>query len=439
MKKNTLTSRLALFSVLLVIAVVSVVALYARGSSGKSNQDFDGILEFWSTDPDLKVQNQAMIHAFEKKNGELTVNLTTYDSQDYWTKIRLAAQQRKLPDVFVMSSGFAEEWVENGLLYDVSKYISELSPDDYYLNFFDAAKKIANTEKDYLVPFAEVITLLYYNKDLFDAAGLAYPTDTWTWSDFLSAARALTTEDVWGYWFYGRYAHVDPWVLRNNGHLIDRKSYTYAPDQNAMEAINFLLDLVAKERVAPSKKVMGSFRQQDVFPQGKAAMWVDGSWNVANVRKITGDNFRWGIAPVPMGPKGSANIVNGWADLFVIGRDTAAPDEAWEFIKYAISEGAIESDALLAGKIPVYKPYAAKLKSSSQGQPKEFNKIFEIASGDIRSTFTKGWSEWRGYGPAESMGFNGAVDGIIDGEFQRDKAFAEVSENAKSVLARYYK
>ncbi|MEM9424716.1 MAG: extracellular solute-binding protein, partial [Spirochaetota bacterium] len=224
-----------------------------------------------------------------------------------------------------------------------------------------------------------------------------------------------------------------------DGYLVDPKTYTYAPDKNAMAAIDFLLDLVSKEKVAPSKKSMGSFRQQDVFPQGKAAMWVDGSWNIANVRNVAGDKFRWGIAAVPKGPNGTADAVNGWADFFVIGRDTKAPDQAWQFIKYAISEGAMASDALLAGKIPVYKPYAEKLKNSSKGQPEEFNKIFSIAAGDIRSTFTKGWSEWRGYGPAESMGLNGAVDGIIDGEFERGAALAEVAENANAALARHYK
>ena len=321
--------------------------LFALGRSGK---DGASTLEFWSTDPELKLENQAMIDAFEQQTPDARVNLSTYDPADYWTKIRLQAQQNKLPDTFAMSSGYAEEWIGNGLLLNVSEYIQSLDAEKYYLNFFEGAKKIANTDEDYLIPYAEVLTLLFYNKDMFDQAGIAYPDDDWSWDEFLAAAKALTNDAQWGFWFYGRYAHIDPWVFRNGGRFIDRSNYTYAPDQNAMDAIRFLLNLVLVEKVAPSKKQMSAFRQQDVFPQGKAAMWVDGSWNIANIRKIVGDKFRWGFANVPLGPNGSADAVNGWADSYVIGAKSKSPDLAWQFLQYAISDGAIQTDALLAGE-----------------------------------------------------------------------------------------
>ena len=66
--------------------------------------------------------------------------------------------------------------------------------DEFYKPIFDVTNGIANQDHYYAVPFALVNTVLYFNKDMFDAAGIAYPTDDWTWEEFREAAKKLTID-----------------------------------------------------------------------------------------------------------------------------------------------------------------------------------------------------------------------------------------------------
>jgi multiple sugar transport system substrate-binding protein len=169
-------------------------------------------------------------------------------------------------------------------------------------------------------------------------------------------------------------------------------------------------------------------------------MWVDGSWNIENNRKVAGDKFRWGIAPVPAGPCGSNDVVYGWPDFIVISATTKHPKEAWEFAKFMAGEG-LTIDMYLAGKIPSYKALTLSKDFDEIGkQPPEKGKVLrELAARKLMNSFTMGWSEWRGYGPAESMGLNGLIDAVLNGEMSFDEMLEKAKENINKVLERYYK
>lgn len=65
--------------------------------------------------------------------------------------------------------------------------------------------------------------------------------------------------------------------------------------------MKFLTDLTTTDKVSPAPKDMKGIKQEDIFPMGKAAMWVDGSFMIDNNRKVIGDNFKWGMTSVPRG------------------------------------------------------------------------------------------------------------------------------------------
>ena len=429
------------------LLAVSLILLLILGSGGAGEEGGPRSLEYWSWDPEQKAKNEEIIAAFEEANPGITVELTTLEPSEYWTKIRVMAGQQSLPDVFNMSSGYLEEWASSDLLYNLDSLIAEnLNPDAFYMSLFDAGRDAAGRNAYYAVPYALVTTVLFYNMDMFDEAGLSYPDSSWDWNTFLDAARALTrdtngdgTIDQWGYWFYGRYAHVESWIYANNGRLIDRSTNTFSPDAGAMEALRFLTDLVLTEKVAPPKKEMSAFRQQDVFPQKAAAMWVDGSWNIANNRTVAGDSMRWGIAEIPAGPQGDGSITYGWPDYLAMAPNTQAPEAAWNFLKYLSGEG-LTLDMYLAGKIPSYRALAESEDFLERGlQPGNKEVLIHQAAETMRTSFTLGWGEWRGYGAAQALGFNGVIDGIIDGEIPFSEGMETARENADTVLDRYYR
>lgn len=407
----------------------------------------DTVLQWWSWDVELKAKNEAIIQKFEAQNPGVKVELTTLSTSEYWTKIRLLGNQKKLPDVFEMSSGYIEEWARDKLLLDLTPYVnSSLNKNDFYMSVFDAGKEIAGQGKYVAVPFALVTTVLFYNMDMFDKAGLPYPDSTWTWDTFRDAAKKLTldknkdgTIDQWGFWFYGRYAHIEPWVFANDGELLDRTTMAWKPDAKGLEAWKFLSDLVLKDKSAPSKKAMSAYRQQDVFPLGVSAMWVDGSWNIDNNRTVADKSMRWGIAEIPAGPSGTKKYVNGWPDYFAVSPFTKTPDIAWKFAKFIAGEG-LSLDMYMAGKVPTYRKLAESAEFLQKGKmPGNMDLLLKQTAKTMKTSYTLGWSEWRGYGAAENLGFNGIVDAVIDGGMSYEDSLKAADKNVNKVLQRYYK
>ncbi len=110
---------------------------------------------------------------------------------------------------------------------------------------------------------------------MFDEAGLEYPNSNWRYDDFLKAAKALTldtnndgTPDQYGYWVYGRYAHIEPWVFRNGGRLLNADRTKLEPNAAALEALQFVTDLANVHGVAPKPEMMDGIPTAGCFPNG---------------------------------------------------------------------------------------------------------------------------------------------------------------------------
>ena len=429
--------------IFLSVLLFACTSVFANGTQESAEKE-EVVLEWWTWDADLKDKNQEIIAQYEADHPNVKINNTIVSTKEYWTKIRILANQNKLPDVFTMSSGSLEEWAENGLVLD--DYInSDNTREVFYNDMLEAVKGVSNTDHYYALPFALVTTPLYYNKDAFDAAGISYPDSDWTWAEFKEAAKKLTVDndndgktDQYGFWFYGRYAHVEPWVYANGGRLLNKDTMRFAPDAAGLEALEMLAGLV-DDGYAPAQKDMSSVRQQDVFPMGMAAMWIDGSWNIDNNRKVADPSMNWGITRVPAGPSADVSYTYAWTDSYSIAPNTKNPKEAWEFTKFVAGDGA-SLDMYLAGKIPAFKALTESDEFSDASQlPAEMNVLIEQAGSPMRTSFTKGWSEWRGYGAAEALGFNGLIDGVTNGEMTLEEALAKGEKSINTVLARYYK
>ncbi len=434
--------------VIFMLMCAFVLAL-TIGCSGGSEAKSDGPIEieWWTWDPEMKDRNVEIIAQFEAQNPGVTIINTVNDPQDYWPKIRILANQGKLPDVFTMSSGYIEEWAAADLLLNLDSLIeNDDTLEVFYKSLFDAGRDISGGEHYYAIPFALVTSVMFYNKDLFDEAGVPYPADDWTWDDFLAAAKALTKDtnadgkiDQWGHWFYGRYSHIEPWIYANGGSLINRDTMRFDPDQNAIDTMKMLTDLVLVEGVAPSQKEMSALRQQDVFPQQVSAMWMDGSWNIDNTRTIADPSMNWGIARAPQGPNGTNKVTFGWPDYYALAPNTENPEMAWKFARFVAGEGLTMAE-FMPGKIPSYIELAESDDFVDETkQPAEMGLLIEQAAGEMKTSYTLGWSEWRGYGAAETLGLNGIVDAVINGEMTFDEALADGTESINTVFERYYK
>ena len=399
-------------------------------------------LTYMMWDPAQLEVEQAAIAEFEAANPGVTVEMQAMPPSDYWPRLSALAASGDLPDVFAMSSGFVQSWAEAGNLADLSEVISEEDLAQYY----DSAISVGVID-DARVAFPQnwVAPVMFYNKDAFDAAGVDHPSADWTWDDFLAAATALTvdenddgTPEQYGMWLYGRYAQIEPWIFRNGGRLLNEDKTALDPTPEAINALQFLTDLTIEHGVAPKPADLEGIRQQDVFGMGMAAMWVDGSWNIANTRTVAGDNFAWGIAQVPVGPDATEDTARAyaWADMLSVAETSENKDLAWSFIQHMVGEGRTASD-FLGGKVPAFRTIAESAEwLEADQQPANKALLLEIGTQPIETGFSKDWSAWRGYAASGSGGMNGELDEVFNGRKDLDAATEAFVAYGNDVLSR---
>lgn len=393
--------------------------------------------------------NEAEAEIVEACQAELGLNVeyTPFSGSgvaDLMTELRGLATARRLPDVFWMSSGFVDEFAQDGLLYNIQPLVDRdvlSEADNWNVGAFNAARTPDKTEGDmHAFPIYFVETVLYYNKDLFDAAGLDYPNSEWTWDDFLAAAQALTMDenddglmDQYGYYGFGRYAHVESWVYQNGGSLLDAERSSFAPNAQALEAMEFMNALINEHGVAPQPAEMAGL--DNPFRSGLAAMWIDGSWGIGGNRDIEGLNF--GISSVPRGPSWEKDTAYGWSDMVAVSASSENPEAAWSLVQcLAGPERSIARSG--TSSIPVWSATAnsdAWLEADKQPANKAF--LLEWAQAVGPNSFTPGWGEWRGY--VDGAGLQGQLDEAFNGNQTVEEAVEAATETANNVLDRFYR
>lgn len=385
--------------------------------------------------------------------GGYNVELESLGTPDYFDRLDALAAAGDLPDVFGVGSGTVDEWAAAGLLYDITDFIeADIIPqqENYFSGPFDIARHPKPDGGYFAFPYAIIHTVLWYNQDAFDAAGIPYPDEEegWTWDEFLAAAEALTIDedddgivDQWGFWMWrGRYAQTEGWVYQNNGDLLNDAKTRFEPDENAVQALQFLTDLVTVHEVAPPPSEFEGLRQQDIVPLGLAAMFVDGNWQMNNFRSQHEADpdvaFRFAAAPIPRGPQWEEDITFGWADMFGIGADTEYPELAWDLIQ-CITGPTRTLEYQFAGKIPVYRPTAedeAWLELDQLPPNKSF--LLDWAANPIKATFTPSWGEWRGY--TDGQGLEGQIWAVQEGDVTFEEGIENATAHANGVLERLY-
>jgi multiple sugar transport system substrate-binding protein len=275
--------------------------------------------------------------------------------------------------------------------------------------------------------------VLFYNKDMFDKAGVSYPTANWTWEDLRAAAKKLTLPaDASGKKQYGFI--FDQWdmevgwseaIWAYGGDIIsqDHKK-TLVGEPAARQAWQLLHDMVFVDKSVPDANEIGQYGG-DLFQSGIAAMTPMGHWAVPGYNTA---GFKYDVAPMPKGPAGQATSVNSAG--FVVSKVTKNPDAAFAFIKYAVSVTGQTRLAELGFACPVLKTVAESPAFLEQKASTIDQQIFldSIAFSHMKPVF-KGYDEW-----AAAVGDGMGV--VWRAEAELNKTLDEVVIQADAVLAK---
>jgi multiple sugar transport system substrate-binding protein len=408
---------------------VSLMALILAAGAARAETQISYLM--WGSPQEAEAW-AVVVKGFEASHPEIKVTVEVADWDSYWEKLRVQMAGGTPPDVFAMDAPLYMDWQARGVLLNLQPYLDREPAllDGVYpvtLEAYRTADGIYGLPRDFQT------IVLYYNKDMFDAGGVAYPTEDWTYDDFRTAAKALTVDkdgdgstDQWGFWD-GGYDMEPFWgalVWAYGGDVVNAaEGKTLIGSPEATAAFQLMSDMWVTDKSMPTEQQLAQFGW-DGFLSGVAAMGASGHWSIPEYSSVS---FKWDIAPMPKGPAGRATSVNSAG--FVIARVTKNPDAAWEFVKYAFSDAGQSELAKIGLAIPVRQSVAqseAYLGQAVKIDHSVYVKALDYAR--MKPVF-KGYEEWSG-------AVGDALHMIWTEEMSVKDALAEAVAGGDDALAR---
>jgi len=267
-------------------------------------------------------------------------------------------------------------YADKGLFPDIGPWIERdnLDVSDFYETVYDFVKWEG---KQRGFPAAHYLSSMYYNKTLFESAGVPLPPsswddESWTWDAFLEAVNAITQRSddplktVWGCGrCYCDRRHL-AWVFGGDyfpkeGYVTGKPTTTTVNTPEVIDGFQFAQDLIYKHQVqpTPAEGQIISAAGIDLFLSGKVGILHNANWAFNTYGEI--EEFEWSIAPIPGGRYARKELL--YPDQWMMFKDQKYPDAAWEALKYVASPDGLRiyylgTDKL--GGIPSRKSLAAE-------------------------------------------------------------------------------
>jgi len=336
-----------------IAASAAVVAALIALSGCSSSADADGGGEVTLTYGTWQGQDEAMqdiADAYTAEHPEVTIDIQVTPYKEYFTKLQTSVSGGSAPDVFWMNGPNIQLYASNGVLappddggIDSSNYPQGL------IDLYTYDGSLYGAPKDFDT------VALWYNKDLFDAAGVEYPSAGWTWDDLKAAAAKLTDSASGVYGIaasqFGQENYYNS-IAQAGGEVIDADGTTTGYDTpEALAGIELWTDLIA-DGSSPTAQQMTDTSPEDFFLSGKVAMFQNGSWAGGTYAANPDIADKVDVAPLPAGPEGNQSVIHGLAN--VVNAKGAHLDAAKQFAEFASSKQAAEIQAETGTVIPAY-------------------------------------------------------------------------------------
>ncbi len=325
------------FLLVLLLAVAATFA-FATGQteSGGAGQETATLrVPIW---PDIFPETEAMIQAFQEQNPNVEFEYWQTDPAEYRAQIFVQlAGGAKIDIVNTQNNAVYAELAQRCMLYPVSELVEEEGFDVSYLGPFYEGTKINGVS--YGLPGGTSAWILYYNKDVFDEAGVDYPTNDMTWTEFYEKATGVASgsgQDK----VYGAYIHT--WPICWMGPAVQTGATAIDQDLSPFqEALEFRKQLEDEGLVMPYfDAVAGNAHYTSAFYKGNVGMVPIGNWFIGMLWQAQEEgnvDFDWDVVTMPRPESASPNTTWGMAGPVAIAARTDELDAAWEFLKFRSS------------------------------------------------------------------------------------------------------
>lgn len=363
-------------TLLLIITIISILTVLkpvefaqkivvGQSSNNSSSSDIKIILNYYTWEASEK--DNPIFKEFSKlyPNIEVKINLIAELSTSIKAKLDVIAMGGGEMDIWPLTDGTQFTEIKRGLVRKLDNYIKR---DKIVMQdiFGSAARSAFFNGSYYGLPYRASVQMIFYNKDMFDEAGVQYPTDDWTYEDFYNIAKKVTR----GGGNSGDrriYGLMQNWFMITGGRPGDKQIPFYSSDglssfseQEYWRKTLMLLKKMQDEGIMmPLEKV----KAQDTFSSiellnGRAAMTWGASWVVRDIKDKQSFpiNFRVGCVLPPRVDENTENIQQTTLVESILGipETSKHPDEAWEFIKFYVQNGS--ENTAKTGNVPLYIP-----------------------------------------------------------------------------------
>jgi multiple sugar transport system substrate-binding protein len=343
----------------ILTAVIAVVTLLGMLAPAAAQEQLSGEVTFgfWGDSAEVSAY-EAIAAAFEAQQPGIDVRIEHVpNATDFYTRLATGYAAGLAPDVFLINYRRYGQFAARGALTPVGPLLASsevIAEEDYFPEPLEAFRFGGELM---CLPQNLSSLVVYYNRDLFDAAGVPYPEAGWTWDEFLAAAKALTRDidgdgitDQHGLGVENSLIRFTPFIWQAGGELVDdvdRPTRLTIDTPQAREAIQFFIDLSLVHKVVPTEAEVLATSDEDRFTNGTTAMLLQSRRVVPTLRQI--QSFTWDVAPLPQHEE-AAGILH--SDAYCMSATTENPQAAWKFIEFANGPAGQQIAARVGRTVP---------------------------------------------------------------------------------------
>ena len=313
----------------------------ASSTAGTGSAGDNQTITFWNvftgSDGDIL---KTIVNEFNSSNQHgIKVNMTIMPNDQFQQKLPAAIATQSAPDMVLFGVEYMASYVKSNSLEDISDFWDTMKVEKS--NYEDNVVSLSQVNgKQYGIPMQYNVSYLYWNKDLFKAAGLDPETPPATLEELGTYAEKLTNSSKHQYGLLLPKGSSYPQFLWANGGDVDDPSSNknlLNSDAN-VKTLEWLQDLAVNKKVTPVS-ITGS-EADTMFQSGQAAMYMSGPWQINGLR-TQGINF--GVTSVPKGSAGAYSPAGGCAFEIPSGTDNVKKAAAYQFMKFWLSDDTLKT------------------------------------------------------------------------------------------------
>ena len=346
----------------------------------------------FSPAPDYIEELEATIAAFEAAHPDINVEYETQAYNEYFTKLQTVIAAGQAPDAFELNYENFVSFAKKGALADLTPLIA--ADTGFSTAIYNPTALAAFSQDGKQLGLVESFSnvVLFYNKDLFDKAGVAYPSADWTWKEELDAAQKLTNAGA-GIW--GDLAPLQFWefyktIAQNGGSMFNADKTEVTLDSPAnVETLQWMVDKVNKYHVTPTDIELAGESDTDAFKAGNIAMLRTGIWMFGDFGANA--KFNWDIA---LEPGNTAKAHHFFANGVAVSATSPNAAAAYEWLKFLTSsKEAVEIRIKAGWELPAVSDPAYLQGYLDQPVPASREIVFQALDTAVTPPVIENWSQ----------------------------------------------